>query len=155
MLKKCYDCKKYLPENKFYKIIQNKSGLSCRCIDCEKIRNKEYHKVRKTKNSLSWQKIRDKRKCDLKTMAYSLYKGIYNRVHGFDRPSYKGLPYPSLADFYELALNSETLKQLMSQWKKRNYDKRYSPTVDRIINSEGYKISNIQFLTKSDNSSKK
>jgi hypothetical protein len=154
MLKKCCVCKEILSVENCYTSKINKSGLSSLCIKCDNIKSKEYHQVRKIKNSLHWQKVRDSRKYDLKAMAYSLYKGLYYRVHGFDRPSYKGLPYPSLKDFYDYALNSETLKYLMTQWQNNNFEPRYTPTVDRIINAKGYVIDNIQFLSKSDNSKK-
>lgn len=57
-------------------------------------------------------------------------------------------------DFIEFAQQSEKLKILYNDWVNNNFDRRKTPTVDRINNSIGYEFNNIQFLTKSENSAK-
>ena len=60
----------------------------------------------------------------------------------------------SRKDFEDMAKESNTLKILFKNWEDSLFDFKLTPTVDRIDNNLGYLLSNIQFLTKSDNCAK-
>ena len=60
----------------------------------------------------------------------------------------------SKEEFYSFAKNNKTLIELHNVWISMDCELKYVPTVDRINNENGYSIDNIQFLTKSENSSK-
>ena len=53
--------------------------------------------------------------------------------------------------FKEFALQSSTLKQLYNVWVKGKYELRLRPTPDRIDSELGYELSNVRFLSFSDN----
>jgi hypothetical protein len=97
------------------------------------------------------------RRIDIKYLAITLYRSMKGRVSGLTNSSitYIGLPICTRKEFYELALSSQQLKDVLKRWQDSNYDTRYSPTVDRIINGDGYIISNIQFLSRTDNCKKR
>lgn len=67
---------------------------------------------------------------------------------------YNGLEICSREEFKSKFINDPQFLYIFDQWGKNNYDILYSPSIDRIDNSKGYTIDNIQILTHSDNSSK-
>jgi hypothetical protein len=79
------------------------------------------------------------------------------RVRGQGNMSkyYIGLPLCLRQEFYDFALKDKNLIKLYKQWQKNDYDHKLIPTPDRIINSKGYTIDNIQFLTLSENQQKR
>ena len=50
--------------------------------------------------------------------------------------------------------NIDTFDLLYEQWAKSGFDRRLTPSIDRIDNSEGYIASNMRWVTLSENSSK-
>ena len=83
-----------------------------------------------------------------------LYDNMSQRVKG-NQPLkshlYKDKSILSKEDFYSWA-NSFEFNELFSKWEESNYDRKLTPTVDRIDSSYGYVIGNIQWLTHSENS---
>lgn len=57
-------------------------------------------------------------------------------------------------EFLNRFKNDPTFINLFNSWKQSNYDLRLSPSVDRIDNSGFYEISNLQFITHSENCTK-
>lgn len=71
-----------------------------------------------------------------------LYKRMfYNSAHRGHR-----LPAFSYKTFFKWVLKNG-LKELMKQWKDNNYDKEYTPSIDRIYNNKGYILDNMQLCT--------
>lgn len=71
------------------------------------------------------------------------------------RAKRKGISlYMTNTEFYEFAKSSDTLKQLHQAWLASDKQYKLTATVDRIDNTKGYELSNIQFLTLSENSTK-
>lgn len=66
----------------------------------------------------------------------------------------KNLEICSKEDFKSFALSNGSLKKLHSQWINSDFDIKKSPSIDRIDNSKGYIIGNMQFITHSENVSK-
>ena len=44
--------------------------------------------------------------------------------------------------------------RLFKEWEESGYEYKLTPSIDRIDNSRGYDLDNIQFLTLSENSKK-
>ena len=61
------------------------------------------------------------------------------------------IPYLAKDDFILFSRSDESLKILIEEWEKKGFERKYSPTVDRIIPRLGYVIGNIQFLSLTDN----
>ena len=66
----------------------------------------------------------------------------------------KNLEICSKEEFKEFAFLNEKLKKLHNDWIDYNFDIKKSPSIDRIDNSKGYIIGNMQFITHSENVSK-
>lgn len=84
------------------------------------------------------------------------YRNMQSRVTGVQRKKahlYLGLPILSRQDFYAWARSSHEFWRLYQQWVKSGYDRRLSPSINRINTDEGYIVSNMEWLTHSVNSS--
>lgn len=76
----------------------------------------------------------------VQTRHYHLYSHIINVI---DRK-----------EFYEWSKSSPAFASLWDNWISSNYDRRLTPSVDRIDSKGEYVIENMQWITNSENSSK-
>jgi len=56
--------------------------------------------------------------------------------------------------FYDWAFNSKEFHILFKTWKDSGYDRKLTPTVDRIDSRYGYSLDNMEWITHSENSSR-
>lgn len=56
-------------------------------------------------------------------------------------------------DFYDF-VDKTKFDELRLNWIKSNYDHKLAPSLDRVDNSKGYSLDNIQIITASENSKK-
>ena len=81
------------------------------------------------------------------------YNNMDRRVRGMVKEHiYGGLDLLDRDVFYKWAKNNEDYKILFNKWVNSGYDRRLSPSIDRIDGNKGYILSNIRFLTHSENS---
>ena len=116
----------------FFKPIKAKSM----CQNC-------WHKVKRKTNKDFWLSTR--------------YTEIVQRCtnpNNVRTNNYNGLEYCTREEFKSKFINDSQFLYTFEQWAIRNYDILYSPSIDRIDNTKGYTLDNIQVLTHSDNSSK-
>lgn len=81
---------------------------------------------------------------------------MQSRIEGVQRHKhhlYHGKEIMSREEFYEWALNDPEFHFLFDLWEQCDYDRRLSPSVDRIDSSKGYILGNVRWLTHSENSS--
>jgi hypothetical protein len=57
-------------------------------------------------------------------------------------------------EFMQKFENDVTFLKLYKQWQDNNYQRGYAPSIDRIDNSLGYNINNLQFMQHSHNGRK-
>ena len=72
-------------------------------------------------------------------------------------PSRPNIPIAHLCsreEFYDFAMKSKKYRELHANWVVSGFEFSLIPTVDRIDNSKGYLIDNIQFITQSENIAK-
>lgn len=84
-----------------------------------------------------------------------LYRNMYSRVYGIQRQKwhlYKGIDILPKEDFYEWSKKSHALKRLFRAWENSSYDRKFTPSVNRINPKRGYTIDNMEWLTHSENS---
>jgi hypothetical protein len=85
------------------------------------------------------------------------YRNMQSRVTGVQWKKYhlyQNLELMPREDFYGWALHNNTFNDLYETWVASGYDRKLSPSVDRINASVGYIHGNIQWLTHSENSRK-
>lgn len=81
------------------------------------------------------------------------YRNMESRVKGLAKPNlYLGLELLPRGDFYEWALGDDGFNRLYETWVRNDYDRKLSPSIDRIDTSIGYVDGNIRWVTHSENS---
>lgn len=84
------------------------------------------------------------------------YRNMLSRVTGIqprNRNIYFGLPILPKNKFYSWALADAQFIRLFAAWEVSRFDRRLSPSIDRINPDRGYESDNIRWLTHSENSS--
>lgn len=85
------------------------------------------------------------------------YRNMLSRVRGIQKKKahiYMGLPILDKSEFYEWSLNDSNYIDLWRVWVASEYDRKLTPSIDRIDPEHGYELWNMQWLTHSDNSAK-
>lgn len=83
------------------------------------------------------------------------YRNMKSRVLGIQKKKahlYKGLSILDKERFYEISLNDPSYNLLFDNWVVSGYDRKISPSVDRIDTTKGYEEGNIRWITHSLNS---
>tara|TARA_R110000868_G_scaffold322401_1_gene583335 strand:- start:30 stop:425 length:396 start_codon:yes stop_codon:yes gene_type:complete len=82
------------------------------------------------------------------------YRNMLSRVNGVTKNKnhlYLGLDILDKETFYEWSINNEDFIMLFIIWSRLNYNRRYTPSIDRIDSKKGYTLDNIQWITFSEN----
>jgi hypothetical protein len=84
------------------------------------------------------------------------YRNMQSRVEGVQHLKahlYVGKSLLSREAFYDWALNhSPEFHSLFEVWESSGYDRRLTPSVDRVESSKGYELGNMEWVTHSENS---
>lgn len=140
---KCTKCQQEKDNSNYYK-------HSRICKECKKEYQRE---IRFTTNNI-WTRKYEKTK---KGFLVRMYRNMTSRVKGIQKDYahlYEGLDIMSKQEFYDFALNNDKFHELFAQWENVLYQRRLTPSIDRINTKFGYVLGNVQFLTLSENSSK-
>lgn len=84
-----------------------------------------------------------------------LYRNMQSRICGVQKQKhhlYAGKSLLTRDEFYKWAYNSSDFHVLFMNWEESGYDRKWTPTVDRVDSNMGYSIDNMQWVTHSENS---
>lgn len=84
------------------------------------------------------------------------YRNMQSRVTGVQSKKahlYKGLELLDREDFYNWAIDNKDFRRLYDRWRNCNYDRKLTPSINRIDSDKGYVLDNIEWVTHSVNSS--
>ena len=124
----------------------------------------DQHLLEKKRNKLEWQRNRRKETDNATTKKYEktkggflmrLYRNMQSRVCGIQIKKYhlySGCDLLSRDDFYAWANESKQFHALFKEWEESAYDRKKTPSVDRIDSAKGYCIKNMEWVTHSENS---
>lgn len=85
------------------------------------------------------------------------YRNMQSRVTGVQKLKhhlYKGKDLLDRETFYQWSKSSDIFKKLFDAWTESGYSRKLCPSVDRINSLQGYHLSNMAWVTHSQNSSK-
>ena len=129
---------------------QIKSHLTCKICKRDKYRETErkYRKLTNNKATHKYEKTKS-------GFLMRLYRNMKSRITGIQWKKahlYKGKELLPKNDFYKWAWNNKTFQRLFMKWEKSNYNRKLTPTVNRINPQIGYVLENMEWLTHSENS---
>ncbi len=145
--KNCPKCKKTKPRKDFYLYKHSDDGVQKICKDCNNL-----YLCPKNNATL----IIKSRPNPQNVSSYHFWR-IYARVNLGTRYPKKGIKLIMTKKEFDsfIEKNWKLYKKLHKQWSENNFERFYSPSIDRIDTMEHYKISNIRLMTVSDNSRRK
>ena len=85
------------------------------------------------------------------------YRNMKSRVTGVQKLKfhlYEGKSLLSKEAFMGWALDHPIFKELFDTWTQAGYERRLTPSVDRISSAEGYELVNMEWVIQSINSSR-
>ncbi len=130
-MKKCSKCNITKELSEFRKSAKSSDFLQSSCRVCENIDGDNY---RKTKNGLV-------------SVIYGNQK-LSSIRRGHALPTYSNI------ELREWLLSQKKFHVLYDNWKRLDYQKMYSPSVDRKDDNIGYTLSNVQLMTWGENKAK-
>lgn len=77
------------------------------------------------------------------------YRNMKSRILGIQWKKahlYTGKEILSKEDFYAWSLSNKNFIKLFKSWEKSNYERRITPSIDRIDSSFGYYLENMQWV---------
>lgn len=100
---------------------------------------------RKESNRKYWRTINGK--------LMATYNNMNRRVRGYVKPEiYCGLRLLDRSEFYKWSKSDKDFNKLYNDWVKSDYDRKLSPSIDRIDSCDGYVLGNMRWITHSENS---
>jgi hypothetical protein len=128
MMKKCTKCGVIKPFNDFHKRSSVPDGLASNCKLCVKYISSRF---KESKHGL------------LSTIYYQQVSSSKHRCH--ERPNY------SREEFMMWAHENESFEHMYMDWVNSGYKTKLRPSADRLNNSKGYSLDNIQLVTWGEN----
>lgn len=113
---------------------------------------------------LLWQRNNRKENGNISTRKYEkthngflmrLYRNMQSRITGIQKAKfhlYEGKSLLSREDFYRWSTKNEQFNILFNIWEQSNYNRKLTPSVDRIDSDKGYELDNMRWITHSENS---
>lgn len=114
-------------------------------------KNEKQQILRKSNNNASTKKYEKTKNGFL----MRLYRNMLSRTTGVQRAKYHlyaGCSILTKEDFYKWAKASADFHNLFVLWENSNYDRKFTPSVDRVDSFHGYELWNMEWVTHSENS---
>jgi hypothetical protein len=147
MTKVCIRCGGEYPVSEF---VPHKygDGYANQCRIC--LNEIQRDRRKRNRNSITLQYEKTKR-----GFLMRLYHNMSCRINGVQkmkRHLYEGKFLLSKDVFYEWAINCAVFHALWNEWVVSGHNMKLTPSVDRINSNEGYFLSNMEWVTHSENS---
>jgi hypothetical protein len=83
------------------------------------------------------------------------YRNMKSRISGVQKSKfhlYKGKELMDKDLFYSYSLDNDNFHSLFKEWEDSGYNRKLTPSLDRINSAIGYELSNVEWVTHSENS---
>lgn len=149
-VKKCYTCCVVKPIIEFHKHSYSKDGFDSSCRDCVNKKTRERRKKQFNASTHKYERT-------VNGFLMRTYRNMKSRVTGVQKRKkhlYFGLDLLDKNEFYNWSKSSEDFFRLYNNWVNSGYNIKFCPSIDRIDSGIGYVLSNMQWITHSENSKK-
>lgn len=147
-MKTCINCGNEYPLSEFREQNETKDGHANQCRLCLNTIQRERRKKNENKTTSIYEKTP-------KEFLVREYRNMKSRVTGVQKKKahlYLGKPLLDKEDFYRWAIFHIDFVLLYTEWVRSNYNRKLTPTVDRVDSSKGYELGNMEWVTHSENS---
>ncbi len=149
-MKTCKICKIEKPLTEYAKHKECKDGLMTFCRSCLSVKRQEWRERTGNATTKKYEKTKS-------GFLMRMYRNMKSRISGIQSAKYHlyaNKDILSKEDFYSWAKDNKQFDALFNLYEQSNYNMKLAPSIDRIDSSKGYVISNMQFITHSENSKK-
>lgn len=146
----CKSCKTEKELGEFVKHKECRNGYSYTCKNCKILKQRISREINCNIHTKTYEKT-------INGFLMRTYRNMKSRIAGIQKKKaklYAGKEILDKSEFYQYSLNNENFKSLYNNWILANYDRKLTPSIDRIDSKYGYTLENIQWLTHSENSRK-
>lgn len=115
----------------------------------------ELNRKQKERRLLNGNKTTKKYEKTKKGFLVRCYRNMKSRITGVQKVKFYLYEGKYLLDkelFYLWFLNDDKFNKLFEVWEENGYNNKLTPSVDRVDSSIGYHISNMEWVTHSENS---
>jgi hypothetical protein len=119
------------------------------------ISREEYNKRQRERRKANGNKTTKKYEKTVNGFLMRAYRNMKSRVNGIQKLKshlYKGLFLLDKEVFYVWAREDNNFNGLYWEWVNSGYNKKLTPSIDRIDSDKGYSLDNMRWVTHSDNS---
>lgn len=151
--KKCFKCGIERLVSEYYHHPQMSDGKLGKCKDCTK---KDVRQNRIKKDQYYSRYDQNRYRNDNLRMWKLKYCSMNRRIKGLTKHSkLLGKDIISKKEFLDWCIkNKQKFIKIYNYWEKCGYKRKFAPSIDRIDNTKGYIVGNLQWLTQSDNAKK-
>lgn len=154
-MKKCFKCNKNKELKEFYKHPQMPDGHVNKCKDCNKADvRKNYAEKREEKRAYDSHRQR----YSFQRIFLHRYMNIKHRCEGkISGGRYVGIPYCDKETFLAWCYDKKQMNSFIrcwNHWRESGFKRKYTPSVDRIVDKDGYIPRNMQWLSSVNNTKK-
>ena len=148
MLITCNFCGETIDQEYFTQNKKIKRGYNLCCRACKNEKQRLFRENSENSHTLKYEKTK-------KGYLVRTYRNMLSRVTGVLKKKahlYKGLEILDKEVFYEWSLEDPAFNRIFDEYTDSSYNRKLSPSIDRIDSGLGYTMGNIRWLTHSQNS---
>lgn len=148
MIKKCKLCGLEKDDTQFKKHPETRDKLTGNCKSCLNLQQRESRKANGNKHTKVYEK-------SYHGFLMRAYRNMKSRISGIQTDKahlYKNLDIIDKDSFVEWSLLNDVFYDLFKVWKSNCYNRKLTPSVDRINTDIGYSLDNMRWITHSENS---
>jgi len=156
MKKKCFKCNLEKSLLEFYRHPDMPDGTVNKCKECNRKDVRDNY-ADKLEEKQAYDKYRHRYSITrFFNHKYSMIKTRCTHIHktGKIYKSTYGKPFLDKDEWIRWCYKEDNYKQFMkiyNNWVQANFERKLTPSIDRIDNSKGYNTKNLQWLTQSEN----
>lgn len=146
--KQCTVCGQIKPLSEYPACREAPTGRLTYCRECKNAKQRLRRALMQNDDTRRYEKTKH-------GFLMRLYRNMESRITGVQHQKhhlYAGKDLLPRDDFYAWAAASPEFHRLFAAWESAGYMRKFTPSVDRLKSGRGYEMSNMEWVTHSENS---